>query len=54
MAMPDALQELIGKTLDDEGIQTFFFAKIVHKLLEVVIKKFEDEDEFSISVDYFT
>ena len=42
MTMANALQELIGKTLDNHRIHTFFFAEIVHEFLKVVVKKFED------------
>lgn len=53
MAMPNTLQQLIGKTLDDVRIHSFFFAEIVHKLLEIVVEVFEDQNQFSIGVDDF-
>ena len=51
MAMPDALQQLICKTLDNMRIHSFFLAKIVHKFLEIVVEVFEDQDQFSIGMD---
>jgi len=37
VAISDTLEELVGKALDDEGVQSFFFAEVIHKLFEVVV-----------------
>lgn len=51
MAVSDAFQQLIGKTLHDARVKTLLLAETVHVLLEVVVEKFEDKDELAISVD---
>jgi len=51
MAVSDAFQQLIGKTLHDARVETLLLAEAVHVLLEVVVEKLEDKDELAISVD---
>ena len=54
MTMTNALQELVGKTFDNQRIQAFFFAEIVHKLFQIVIEILKNEDKFFIGVDNLT
>lgn len=43
MTMSDASDKLIGKTLNYKRIHAFFFAEIVHKLLEIVLQILEHQ-----------
>ena len=54
MTVTNALQELVGKTFDNQRIQAFFFAEIVHKLFQIVIEILKNEDKFFIGVDNLT
>ena len=53
VAVVYSLEQLIGETLDDHRVHSFFFAESVHKLLEIIFKVFENEYEFTVSVDNF-
>ena len=53
VAVGDASQQLIGKALDDKGVESLLLAEAAHVLLEIEVQVLEDEDEFAVGVDDF-
>lgn len=49
----DASQQLIGKALDDKGVESLLLAEAAHVLLEIEVQVLENEDEFAVGVDDF-
>lgn len=54
VAVGDASQQLIGKALDDKGVESLLLAEAAHVLLEIEVQVLEDEDEFAVGVDDFS
>lgn len=49
-----AFQQLVSEPFDYSGVESLLFAETVHVLLEVVVQKFENQDQLAVGVDDFS